>query len=335
MKVAVIGTGFGEAAMAPAYAALGFEVEVVSPRDAAAVERAIAGPADLVSIHSPPFMHRDHVMAALSHGRHVLCDKPFGLDAAQAGEMLEAARAAGVLHFLNFETRAKPIRAKLLELLASGAIGRPRHVAWSFFANGFRRGRHGWVNEADKGGGWIGAYGSHCIDFMRLVFASEVADCGGVSRIEIAQRKDREGALQPSTAEDAYSAWFVFENGATATHDTAFCASTSLPLSIVVLGDEGAIELTGDTRLVVRRAPDLSGLSAAERVRQSGLAGEGTEAYDFPPPPGEPHGPALAPHLARVAQALRTGTQISPSFEDGLRVAQVMDALRARMVRAG
>jgi predicted dehydrogenase len=333
MKVAVIGTGFGKAAMAPAYAKLGFEVEVVSPRDPEAVERALVAPADLVSVHSPPFMHHQHVMRALELGRNVLCDKPFGVNAAQALAMRDEAQAAGVQHFLNFETRAKPIRAKLLELIRSGAIGRPRHLSWTFFANGFRHGRHGWVNAQDEGGGWIGAYGSHCIDFMRVVFGSEVAQCGGISRTEVPMRPDRAGEMQASTAEDAYSAWFVFENGATATQDTAFCAAVSQPLAIAVLGDEGGIELTGDTRLALRRAPDLGALSAAERIRRSGLAASGDETWEFPPPPGEPHAPALLPHLEAVRDALCSGVQISPSFEDGLHVAQAMDQLRANLVR--
>lgn len=54
MKVAILGTGFGQYGAAPVYRKLGFEVEVVTPRDEAAVERALASDVDLVSIHSPP-----------------------------------------------------------------------------------------------------------------------------------------------------------------------------------------------------------------------------------------------------------------------------------------
>ena len=65
MNVVVIGTGFGRYAMAPVYAKLGFDVELVSPRQPEAVERALASKVDLVSVHSPPFMHHDHVMKAV------------------------------------------------------------------------------------------------------------------------------------------------------------------------------------------------------------------------------------------------------------------------------
>ena len=92
MKVAVIGTGFGKHAAAPAYESLGFDVEVISPRDDSAVQKAMAYDVDLVSVHSPPFMHVDHVTAAIDHGRAVLCDKPFGRSAAEAEAMRDHAR---------------------------------------------------------------------------------------------------------------------------------------------------------------------------------------------------------------------------------------------------
>src|SRR5262245_57961094 len=123
MKAAIIGAGFGRYAVAPVLQKLGFETEVVTPRDAEAVKRAIASDVDLVSVHSPPFMHREHVMMALERGHNVLCDKPFGVSGDDARAMRDAAKAKGVLHFANLEMRYKPVRAKVLELVRAGAIG--------------------------------------------------------------------------------------------------------------------------------------------------------------------------------------------------------------------
>ncbi len=94
MKVSAIGTGFGKHAAAPAYQSLGLEVEVISPRDEAAVKSAMASDVDLISVHSPPFMHLDHVTAAIDHGHAVLCDKPFGRNTAEAEAMRERVREA-------------------------------------------------------------------------------------------------------------------------------------------------------------------------------------------------------------------------------------------------
>lgn len=335
MKVAVIGAGFGRYAMAPVYEKLGFTVEVATPRDPEAVARAIDAKPDLVSVHSPPFMHHDHVMRALDRGCAVLCDKPFGRNAAEARAMRDRAREAGVLNFVNFETRWKPNRAKIKALVEQGAIGRPQHLNWTFFSNGFRTGPHGWVNERELGGGWIGAYASHCIDIIRWVFDSEIARCGGISRIEVPRRADKDGVEHAATAEDAYSAWFVMKNGCTAAQDTAYCAAAPMPMRIILMGEEGGLELVGDTRLVVRRAPTGGeALSAAERIKLGLLAGEGDEVYEFQPAPGEAHAPALTPWLEAVRDALRAGRQVPTSFEDGVAVAEAMDHLRANLVPA-
>ncbi len=91
------------------------------------------------------------------------------------------------------------------------------HLNWTFYGSGLRGRKYGWINDRELGGGWIGAYGSHLIDFTRWLFDSEVAECGGVTRID--------GSPPEATAEDAYSAWFVMANGCTAAHDTGFAAA--------------------------------------------------------------------------------------------------------------
>jgi predicted dehydrogenase len=315
VKVLVIGTGFGKHAAAPAYESAGFDVEVVSPRDEDAVARAIASGADLVSVHSPPFMHVDHVSAALDRGLAVMCDKPFGRTADEAAAMQDRARAAGVLTFLNFEFRHRESWSKVKELADGGAIGTPNHLSWNWFGNGLRGRRHGWINDADLGGGWIGAYGSHLIDFTRWLFGSEIVDCGGVTRIDDPTHADADGTPHQATAEDAYAAWFLLADGATAAHDTGFAAAIPTLPRAVLLGTDGSIELIADTTLVLR------------------TKGSEPETFGFDRP-GRPD-PALVSFFTQVADALRTGTQITPSFDDGLAVAWVMDRLRANGVRVG
>ncbi len=319
MKVSIVGSGFGERVMALVYRHVGFEVvAVASPRDTEAVARALAADVDLVSIHSPPFLHHEHVMRAFDQGRRaVLCDKPFGRDAAEARAMRDRARELGALNFLNFEFRQHPSRAKLTELVRDGRIGALQHVSWTFIGNGLRQQKHRWLFDKDLAGGWIGAWGSHAIDGLRCLFESEVADCGGVSRIETTSRPDREGVVRPSTAEDAFSAWFVMGNGRTATIDTAFSTPVAMPTRIVAMGSEGSLELLDDLTLTLRRP------------------GGKEEVFTFPAPSADPHEPGLVPWLSAVKAAVASRTQITPSFDDGLAVAEAMDRLRATLVRAG
>ncbi|MDA4106226.1 Gfo/Idh/MocA family protein [Mycolicibacterium holsaticum] len=301
MKVVVIGTGFGKHAAAPAYQSVGFDVEVVSPRDASAVKTALASDVDLVSVHSPPFLHLEHVGGAIEHGHAVLCDKPFGRNADEAITMRDKAQQAGVANFLNFEFRFNASWSMLKKLSDTGAIGTPTHLSWTFFGSGLRGRTLGWINDRELGGGWIGAYGSHLIDFTRWLFDSDIVDCGGVTRTDI----------PGATAEDGYSAWFRLANGATATHDTGFAAAVASTPRVTLMGSAGTIELTADTTLVLRR-PDQE-----------------PDVTEFDPPPRRTPPPALTTYFAEVADALRTGASIAPSFDDGVAAARTMDLLKA------
>lgn len=311
LHVAVIGTGFGERVVAEVWRELGAAVEVASPRDPAAVAAAIAASSDLVSVHSPPFLHADHVHRALDAGRNVLCDKPFGRSASDARAMADHAEAAGALHFLNFEFRCEPSRVALHRLVREGAIGQLRHIHWTSFLDISRTPlrRYGWLFDRELGGGWIGAFGSHVIDTIRWV-AGEITDVDGSVRTDIEERPDAEGILRTCTAEDAFTATFRLACGATAILDTAFAAATPYPPRMTVFGDDGAIELVGSTELTLRRT------------------GEARQVTRFEPFDGDPHFPALRPWLAQVRDAIAARRQIAPSFEDGVACADVMDRLR-------
>jgi predicted dehydrogenase len=336
MNVVIIGTGFGRYAMAPVYAKLGFGVELVSPREPEAVQRALASKVDLVSVHSPPFMHREHVMNAVERGYAVLCDKPFGCNGAEARAIRDSARQAGVLHFFNSEFRCNLARVKMKELIDEGAIGVVEHVSTTFFGNGFRGRDHAWLNDRDLGGGWIGAWGSHAVDTLRWFFDSEVADCGGVSRIETRMRPDGAGGQRASTAEDAFTAWFVMQNGCTASIDTGFSASVPMPQRLTVMGSEGSLELVNDAKLIRRRTPaEDPSVPREERIRRAVLASEGELIMQLPPPRGDVHEPLLTGWLGRIKEALAAGRQISPSFDDGVAVADVLEKLKANLIPAG
>ena len=87
-RTLIIGAGFGSRVVAGCYEEAGMTVQVVTPRDAEAVRHACAEPFDLISVHSPPFLHAEHVNLALDHHHAVLCDKPFGVSPDEARQML-------------------------------------------------------------------------------------------------------------------------------------------------------------------------------------------------------------------------------------------------------
>ena len=336
MNVVIIGTGFGRYAMAPVYTMLGFDVELVSPRQPGAIDGALASRVDLVSVHSPPFMHQDHVMKAIDRGYPVLCDKPFGLNGIQARAMRDRAHDAGVLHFLNCEFRHNLARSKMKALIDEGAIGDVEHFSITLVSNALRGRNHAWLNDKELGGGWVGAFGSHVVDLLRWLLDSEVADCGGVSRIESRMLPDGTGGQIACTAEDAFAAWFVMQNGCTASVDTAFSACVPMPRRMTVMGSEAALELVGETTLTLHRAPvEDRSIARVERLRRSQVAAEGELIMQVPRAADEPHRPMLIPWLTKVKEALSDGRQISPSFDDGVAIAEVLEKLDANLVRGG
>ena len=70
--------------------------------------------------------------------------------------MADQAHQAGVVHLVNFEFRYQPARQKMRDLLTSGAVGRPEHLAYTAFTAGSRvpSGPWGWLFDRSLGGGW-------------------------------------------------------------------------------------------------------------------------------------------------------------------------------------
>jgi len=313
LRVGVVGAGFGARVVAPVFRQIGCEVvDVVSARDRAAVATLCRSDLDLVAVHSPPFLHADHVRLALDAGRAVLCDKPFGRSAGEAEALAAEADAAGVLHFANFEFRHQPARQKMRQLIGSGAVGRPEHLHYAAFMSGSRAPLrpYGWLFDAALGGGWIGAFGSHAIDTMRWLMGDIRA--GGARRwVTVAERPDADGTPRRCDAEDSFSAWVEFDSGATASLDTTFSASVTLPPRITVTGSEGTMENTADVRLVLQQV-------------------DGTrEQFDFDAPRGDPHEVAMTSWALQIWRAVLEEDQVTPSFHDGVACARVMDSFRS------
>ncbi|HZP28992.1 MAG TPA: Gfo/Idh/MocA family oxidoreductase [Acidimicrobiia bacterium] len=316
MRVAVIGSGFGARVVAPVYAATAgcTVVGVVSARDERAVAALCARPdVDLVSVHSPPFLHAAHVQAALDAGHAVLCDKPFGLDAADATAMLDAAEAAGRVHLVNFELRHVPMRRRMRDLVCDGAVGRVEHVQWTHLSTGSRvpLRPYGWLFDRSLGGGWIGAWGSHAVDTVRWIFGPIVA-ARAECRVTIAERPDREGTMRRCDAEDAFTATLRTESGATVAIDTSFVAAAPLAPRIAVLGSDGVLECVDDRRIVLRRA-------------------DGTrDEIDTPPSSGDRHDEPMRRWAEIVRDAVHDGAAPpgAPTFVDGVACVRVLDELR-------
>jgi predicted dehydrogenase len=171
-RIGIVGLGFGAQVHLPAFQSEGWEVAAVCSRhadkaravaDAAGVADVCTDPLELVArdditavaISTPPRTHHPITMAALGAGKHVLCEKPFAMDAAQALEMRDAAARRGLTAMVAHEFRYTPQRAYIKELLRQGHVGRFRLCTIELFLDRYVTAEpRSFTWLALKGGGW-------------------------------------------------------------------------------------------------------------------------------------------------------------------------------------
>ncbi|WP_410631716.1 Gfo/Idh/MocA family protein [Amycolatopsis sp. cmx-4-83] len=139
------------------------------PKAYGSYEDLLADPGvDAVYVSTPHALHKDWAIAAAEAGKHVLCEKPLTLTAADAEEVIAAARAHDVFLMEGFMYRLHPQTRRLAELVASGAIGEVRAVdtTFSFDSNPEETAR---LSDPALGGGGILDVGCYCTSLARLV----------------------------------------------------------------------------------------------------------------------------------------------------------------------
>lgn len=279
IRIGLIGTGFARRVQLPALRLVpgAVVVAVASGRrsNAEAVARefaipdvfhdgaalAVAAGLDLVIVSSTPDTHERFAIAALEAGKHVLCEKPIALDAGQAARMTAvAARRPGQLAWVDHELRYEPNRRKVRDLLRAGAIGELRHLELSL--KPYRRGDGrpqasaapwGWWYDATRGGGLLGAVGSHLIDLCRYWSGADVtAAAGGVATFG-PPRADDTGVRRPATSDDFASCVLRLASGAVATITISAVAHHGPGHFAQLTGSEGTLVLTGEVGLEIGR----------------------------------------------------------------------------------
>jgi len=127
-----------------------------------------------VYIATPHPQHVEWAVKAAEAGKHILCEKPVGLNHAEAMVIAAAAQEHGVLLMEAFMYRCHPQTAKIVELVRSGALGEVKLVQAAFgFNAGFNPESRLWANAA--GGGGVLDVGCYPVSFSRLIAG---AACG-------------------------------------------------------------------------------------------------------------------------------------------------------------
>lgn len=143
------------------------------PRHYGSYEALLADPdIQAVYIPLPNDLHREWVVRAAEAGKHVLCEKPFALNAREAADMAEAGRRCGVAIAEGFMYRHHPRYQRAIELLRSGLIGEIRSLRAAFTFDLSGRGDDIRF-KAEAGGGSLYDDGCYVISGARLLLQAE------------------------------------------------------------------------------------------------------------------------------------------------------------------
>jgi predicted dehydrogenase len=135
---------------------------------------------DAVYVPLPNSEHREWTIRALERGKHVLCEKPLGLGAAECREMQAAADANGRVLMEAFMYRFHPRTERLLERVRAGDVGEVRMVRSAF---GFHLADRSDIRmRPDLGGGALMDVGCYCVNVSRTIAGVEPAEVQAFAR---------------------------------------------------------------------------------------------------------------------------------------------------------
>lgn len=277
---------------------------------------------DLISIATAPATHAGLAAAALARRRHVLSEiafMPSTSDARVVNDILKGARCVGAT---AFALRYKPHLRLITDMLAQQALGRIQAMCFDYFSDDLKSAlgatgalSQSWIWDAERGGGVLASYVAHALD-IAMQWLGPIRDVEA-TLATLNQNDIPAGVAQP--ADDTGQLTLYFENGALGLF--RYSGATALHrIGMELHGTEGSLLVDGfgdEVSVIWKNAEAAQTLyppiQYLEETRgHSGLAG------------------ALTVFLERLGLAIAEGRLPPdlPTFADGLRVTQVVDALR-------
>jgi len=299
---------------------------------------------DIVDIVTPGHSHHEIAIAALEAGKHVLCEKPLANSEEDAEAMAEAARKSSAKAMLGFTYRRVPALTRARDLIAQGAVGTVQQVRAAY--------RQDWLVDPEAplswrlqkdlaGHGALGDIGAHAIDLVQFLTGLSVEKVSGVidtivkerpvetERVGIAGKGGDEKA--PVTVDDVAIFTGRLENGALAAFEaTRFATGRKNELSVEISGDKGAIafnlESLNELHVYDATADELSLGFTRVLVTEPGhpyLEGWWPTGHML----GYEH--AFSHQVKDLVDAIANDTTPTPTFDDGVQVQRVLDAVEA------
>jgi predicted dehydrogenase len=267
--VAVLGTGFGEKIHIPGFQAHPRTQPVVVyhrdldkakaiasthniPHACQSLEEIVALPeVQAVSISTPPFLHYEMAKTVLQAGKHLLLEKPMTLRADEARELYQLATAKGVIAMMDFEFRFIPAWQLFAEYLAEGYVGQKRliKIDWLVSSRADASRPWNWYAQKEKGGGALGAVGSHAFDYISWLFGPVHRLCAQLSTA-IPERPDptEGGKLKPVDADDTCLVMLELADGTPCQLCISSVTNQGRGHFVEVYGDRGTLVLGSDNQ---------------------------------------------------------------------------------------
>ena len=267
------------------------------------------GGLDAVAIVTPTAGHHPMALAAAAAGKHILCEKPLGLTSGQCAEMLAAADAAGVVHCVNFNQRARIPVGRMRAYMDEGFVGRLYHlnIWWGISLQDDLRDVGSWRYRPETGGGTIYEL-IHVLDMALFLGGPVSRICCLAPTLEPRRTFADVPQGMDVTVPDSSAFLTEFADGGYGVLHTSFVArghedSEDTAARVEVTGERG--------RLVTRGLHGLRGISGREGPLED-LDGGGDYPYPY----------------RQFVDAILTGTPVKTSFAAGLEAARLADAAR-------
>jgi predicted dehydrogenase len=267
---------------------------------------------DAVLIMSDTASHREDVLAAAKHKKHVLLDKPIALNVKEATEMVELADEVGIIFQMAYLIRYLPSYKKARQLIADGVIGKPLTMKIGircplhFIRDNPDATEPGWYTDPKRGGaGGFMDHGIHYADALRFLLHSEAVEVFG---------KIAKLTAHPIAVDDYGVCIVTTDRNEVVTiestwHAPAWYAPLTSQEECLIVGSDGEIHIH------YQKTPQLE---------VSGKIGTGREYYDWLGE--ERYEVCYRDALLDFAETIRSGSLPSVSGKDGKIALEIIEA---------
>jgi predicted dehydrogenase len=287
---------------------------------------------DVIAVCTPTYLHKEMVQAALRAGKHVICEKPLALNAAEARLMAQAAAQADVKTQVGYCYAKNPAAKLAKKLIEEGRIGEITHF----------RGTHNedylldpsseinWRLQKDTASeaGALLDLASHIIN-MGHYLCGPIESVVGRSQIVIPKRPDRHGNLHPVENDDQANLLAQFANGALASFECSrVAAGRKMGLTYEITGTKGSLYFDQE-RMAELQLYEACGDAQTQGFKTILIGPEHPEYVNFCLGAGHGFGynGMIVVQMKDFIESVATGVDNWATFKDALHTAEVVESV--------